>query len=172
MEVRPGQRGFSVVEVLVAAAIFLIIAVGILPLFTQAMYANMAGRDATEVSNAGRSQAEEMLNVPYEALQVPAGKFEGVTEDYWSKSADGWQAGPAPTAGYGYASDVLWVRITRVRQYSRQDLVDDGFANAPLVGGTPADQVFFKEIEVEVRSNRPTLVGGGKSLRLKVLRAV
>ena len=44
---RTRERGFSVVEALVAAAIILVIASGVLPMFTRAMVNNVAGNEST-----------------------------------------------------------------------------------------------------------------------------
>lgn len=163
---RAGERGFSVVEVLIAAAIFLIIAVGVLPLFVQSIRNNVAGRDATDISHVAKSRVEEMLQVPYNSLEIPAGSTESVVQDYWSRSTKAWKTG-TPTA-----SDAVWLRTTRVRQFALSDLTADGVANAPLDGGTPTGQVHFKEIVVEIRSANANILSSGKSLTLRMLRAV
>ena len=166
MEMRK-TRGFSVVEVLIAAAIFLIIALGILPLFAQAIRNNMSGRDATDVSNLGKSHVEELLQVPFDALVVPATGTVGETKEFYSQLDKKWKSGTPP------ADDpALWLRTTRVRQYSMSDLLDDGVANNPLAGNTPVSQINFKEIEVEVRSANNNALSSGKSLTLRRLRAV
>lgn len=166
LQMRRQERGFSVVEVLIASAIFLIIAVGILPLFAQAIRNNMAGRDATEVSNLGKSRVEELLKVPFDTLVVPVGQTVGVTDESWSLSAKKWMPGTSTS------TDALWLRTTRIRQYSISDLLDNGVADTPLDGGTPTGQVHFKLIEVEVRSANQNVLGSGKSLVLRMLRAV
>ncbi|HEX6898788.1 MAG TPA: prepilin-type N-terminal cleavage/methylation domain-containing protein [Thermoanaerobaculia bacterium] len=165
-EIKTGERGFSVVEVLIAAAIFLIIAVGVLPLFVQSIRNNVAGRDATDISHVAKSRVEEMLQVPYNSLQVPAGSTESVVEDYWSQTTKTWQTG-TPTA-----NDAVWLRTTRVRQFALSDLTSDGVANTPLDGGTPTGQVHFKEIVVEIRSANANILSTGKALTLRMLRAV
>lgn len=166
LEMKPGQRGFSVVEVLIAAAIFLIIAVGVLPLFVQSMRNNVAGRDATDISHVGKSRVEELLQVPYNSLEIPAGSTESVIEDYWSRTTKSWQTGAPPVA------DAVWLRTTRVRQFGLSDLTGDGIADAPLDGGTPTGQVHFKEIVVEIRSANANVLSSGKSLTLRMLRAI
>lgn len=163
---RAGERGFSVVEVLIAAAIFLIIAVGVLPLFVQSIRNNVAGRDATDISHVAKSRVEEMLQVPYNALEIPAGSTESVVQDYWSRSTKTWQTG-TPSG-----NDAVWLRTTRVRQFALSDLTADGVANAPLDGGTPTGQVHFKEIVVEIRNANANILSTGKSLTLRMLRAV
>lgn len=160
------QRGFSVVEVLIASAIFLIIAVGILPLFIQSIRNNMSGRDATDVSHLGKSRVEELLQVPYESLAIPAGQTELVTDEHWSQTAKAWQPGTSTSP------DALWLRTTRVRQFGLADLTDNGRADTPLTGGTPNGQVHFKEIVVEIRSANQNILGSGKALTLRMLRSV
>jgi Tfp pilus assembly protein PilV len=53
------ERGLSIVEVLIASALLLIIALGILPLFSRSIISNRQGLDSTEVSNMARTQMEE-----------------------------------------------------------------------------------------------------------------
>ena len=182
MELRSRQRGFSVVEVLIAAAIFLIIALGILPLFAQAIRNNLSGRDATDVSNLSKSRVEELLQVPFDnaTLTVPVGKQWGCTAEYWSLSAKTWKptTAPAPPTACATANvsavsgdPALWVRTIQVRQFSLGDLQSTGTVN-PQAGGAPAGNVHLKEIVVEVRSGDKNPLSSGKTLTLRMLRAV
>jgi prepilin-type N-terminal cleavage/methylation domain-containing protein len=166
VETSRSQRGFSVVEVLIAAAIFLIIAVGVLPLFIQSIRNNVAGRDATDISHVSKSRVEELLQVPYNSLEIPAGSTESVIEDYWSRTNKSWLTGTPPLA------DAVWLRTTRVRQFALSDLTADGVADHPLDGGTPTGQVHFKEIVVELRSGNQNVLSSGKALTLRMLRAI
>ena len=62
----PGRaRGFTLVEVLIAAAILLVVALGILPLFMRSIVSNMEGSDHTQVANAARARAEEFFQLPF-----------------------------------------------------------------------------------------------------------
>ena len=54
------EAGFSLLEVLIAAVLMLVIAVGVLPLFTRAMTASLSGNDSSQASNFGRSRLECM----------------------------------------------------------------------------------------------------------------
>lgn len=163
MELRRPARGFSLIEVLIASAIFLVLALGILPLFTQAMRSNLSGRNSTDLSNFGKSRMEELLSVPFDTLAVPAGQTEGVTDEYWDSSTKTWKTG-TPIAA-------LWYRTTKIRQFSLADLLDNGTADTPLPGGTPVEQVHFKEILIEVHGRPAGLLYGGPTLRLRRLRA-
>jgi prepilin-type N-terminal cleavage/methylation domain-containing protein len=160
------QRGFSVIEVLIASAIFLIIALGVLPLFAQAIRNNLSGRDATDVSNLGKSRVEELLQVPYDTLQVPAGLTEAKTDEYYSQQDKTWKPGAPPSD-----DPALWLRTTRIRQFTLGDLQKTGTAK-PLLGGAPAGDVHIKEIVVEVRSANSNPLSSGKTLTLRMLRAV
>ena len=59
---RHGAAGFSIIEALIAAAILLIIALGLLPLFSRSINDNVSGNDATQATNGSRTQIEELLN--------------------------------------------------------------------------------------------------------------
>lgn len=162
-------RGFSVIEVLIATAIFFIIAMGVLPLFTQSMANNVAGREASEVTNYAKSRVEEMLQLPYnaEAMTIPGGSNVLEVVEYWSAAEKAWKPGPVPSG-----SDALWVRTIRIRQFGFGDLADGSLDN-PLPGGTPIEHVHLKEIEVEVNGTRNSgPFGGAKRMNVRMLRAI
>jgi prepilin-type N-terminal cleavage/methylation domain-containing protein len=173
------QAGFSLIEVLIASAIFLIIALGVLPLFAQAIRNNLSGRDATDVSNLGKSGVEELLKVPYENLTVPVGATWGCTAEYRILGGTSWTATTAPTPPTPCTTDnvtvasgdALWIRTIQVRQFSLEDLQKTGTAN-PLPGGAAAGLVHLKEIAVEVRNASANPLSSGKTLTLRMLRAV
>jgi Prokaryotic N-terminal methylation motif len=160
-------RGFSVIEVLIATAIFFIIAIGVLPLFTHAMANNVAGKESTEVTNFAKSRVEEMLQLPFndERLTIPAGANVLEIVEHWDNATDAWLPGPAVDGSPR-------VRTTRVRQFGVNDLLD-GFLDTPLSGSFPAEQVHLKEIEVEVRGTRDSgPFGGAKRTNVRMLRAI
>ncbi|HVG07921.1 MAG TPA: hypothetical protein VNM67_09460 [Thermoanaerobaculia bacterium] len=159
------ERGFSVVEVLIATLIFLIIAVGILPLFAASARNNLDGREATEVSNFGRSAVEDLLQATISdpRLAVPAGSTVRVSDEYWSKKDEVWKSGT------GTSTDVaLWRRQTRVRQYNVSNL------GTPLNGSADAGQVHLKEVEVQVwhgRNQQSLALGGGRRFTVRMLKS-
>ncbi|MCH9648549.1 MAG: prepilin-type N-terminal cleavage/methylation domain-containing protein [Deltaproteobacteria bacterium] len=59
------QAGFSLVEGLVAMAILLIIVLGLIPLFTQSMVNNVAGRHLTMASNFAADFFEDRVQKPF-----------------------------------------------------------------------------------------------------------
>lgn len=146
MELKRGQQGFSVVEVLIASLIFLVIAVGILPLFAASTRNNADGREATEVSNFGRSSIEDLMQATFNdaRLTVPSASTVLTRTEYFSKATQTWVTGTASST-----DPALWQRRTRVRQFNVNDMTD-GILNTPLPGSADPGQVHIKEVEVEV----------------------
>lgn len=146
----------SLIEALIAAAILLTIALGLLPLFTRAILDNSAGNQATQATNYARSRTEALFQVPFDnqALDIPAGQPERTDVDSWAvgapeqvgDAAEGWWPGRPTNKGL-----LLWTRETRVRQYGVEDLQDDAELDNPLPGGTDPAFVQLKEIEIRLR---------------------
>ena len=165
------SRGFSVVEVMIASAIFLLVAIGVLPLFTQSIKNNLSGREATEVSNYSRSKIEELIQLPFDGpdMTVPSTGNVGETVEYWSDVEKKWKPGDTPDP----AEKPLWLRTIRIRQYAISDLTDNNVLDNPLSGTAAIGQVHLKEIEVEVQSIREdSPLGRGKTLSVRMLRAI
>ena len=145
------QRGFSLIEVMIASAVFLIVAIGLLPLFARSIGNNLGGRESTDVANQAISRSEELFQTSFNnaTLTVPAGATVLETVEYFSKKDQVWKAG-SPTLTDG----ALWLRTTRVRQFQIEDLRVDGRMDTPLDGAEPPGQVHVKEIEVELTAGR------------------
>lgn len=181
------QAGLSLVEVLIAAAILLIVAVGILPLFTRALVNNNAGNEYTKVSNHGKSRVEEAFQLPFNEptlMTVPAGQNAGVVVEHYRDDTGTWEPGPPPspppadpTNPFGVVQ-IPWQRTTTIRQYSTEaihdeddDEVDLKIAEA-LSGGTDPVFVHLKEVEVLVESTRTGgPLGEGKQVLLRTFKA-
>jgi prepilin-type N-terminal cleavage/methylation domain-containing protein len=162
------NTGFTVVEVIIASAIFLILAVGLLPLFARSITNNLAGRETTDTTNYGRSRLEQLDQMSFlsASLAVPSGSTEGVTQEFWSPKDKIWKTG-APTS----TDPALWYRTTRVRQFSVSDLGDDATFDTPLDGSAAAGQVHIKEIQVAVKSARSEgPLGGNWETRMRTLK--
>lgn len=165
-----GERGFSLIEVLIASGILLVVALGVLPIFAQAIVNNRAGADYTQATNIAKSELERLYSLPFASpeLQVVGAATERV--DYFSQYQQKWISGPAPTA-----DPALWTRTTTIRQYSLGGVVDidkDGAFDPPLPEGTPATFVHVKEIEIRVESGRGgSPLGGGKRITLRTYKA-
>lgn len=181
---RSGRRhsaGFNLIEVLIASVLFLVVALGVLPLFQRAIRTNTAGQSSTDVANLARSQVERYMQIEYNSplLTVPAGQTELVLDDYFDRATEQWIVGAPPQP-----TDADWLRTTTVRYYNvaavressgegltadDDDDLETGIICAdtvapecdtaePLDGGTAPIDVHFKEIEVQVVG---TLAGGG-----------
>lgn len=78
---RRSQAGFSVLEGLIAMAVLLIVVLGLIPLFTQSMVNNVAGRHLMQASNFATDSFEAAQGLPLgnELLDVPDGELTGLT---------------------------------------------------------------------------------------------
>lgn len=177
---RRGRReaGFTVVEGLVAAAILLLIAIGLLPLFARSILNNARGSDYTQATSHATSNLEDLQRLPFDnndiALAADAenaqavrytdanfGTGRPVTEADWSATA------PLP------GDETLWVRSTEVRQFGISAL-DDGVIrdDEALPGGTAPIFVQLKQIEVEMASGKAdSAIGGISPMRFRLLKS-
>lgn len=170
-----GEEGFSVVEVLIAAGIFLIIAIGILPLFMTSMRSNMAGNEYMQAVNHGRSGLESFHQKGFESadLTLAAGQTEKLVTD-WYLVGDPTRMGDETwTTTPDAAVLPPWRRTTSVRQYSVTALNDLNLQDSDaLAGGTDDIFVHLKEIRVRMQGARAEGLGsGGKGVTLRVLKA-
>ncbi len=163
------ETGLSLVEVLVAAALFLIVVIGVLPLFTRAMGANVAGNEATQGSAFARSQIEEALQLPFNSGNLtPTGN--NPIRHYYSAARRTWVAGDPPADG---SDRPLWTREIRVRQYHVSALADGRVDETEaLAAGTDPAWVHLKEITVELKGERETAaLGPPQSFTFQVFKA-
>ncbi len=167
---RAGEPGFSLIEVMIAAAILLVVALGVLPIFSQAIVNNRAGADYTQVTNIAKSELERLYSLPFWSPELEVVGKETVRPEYFSQKDQKWIDGDAP------ANDPpLWTRTTLLRQYGIRGIVDidkDGKLDDPLPGGTESARVHVKEIEIRATSGRTdSPLGGGKRVTLRVYKA-
>ena len=165
------ERGFSVVEVLIAAAILLFILLGLLPIFTQSAVSNSSGNQYTQLTNAAKSEIERLADLPIDNTEVvvPTGNTELVTTTYYSGISKTW----VKTAALG--SEVpVWNRKVTVRQCDLSGYVS-GRCSTLLTGGiTPPAQL--RQIDVEVSPGRTgtstalALLGLSKKVTLSTIK--
>lgn len=159
--------GFSMIEALIAAAILLLIALGLIPLFSRSIMDNSNGNDLTQGSNHGKTQLEELIQVPFnnEAVVVPGGADELAVVDSWAQGDpdesndedEGWWPDEPTDRG-----TVLWRRTTRVRQFSVSELGDGRLEeDEALPGGTQPNFVHLKQVVVELENEKSDSVLGG-----------
>jgi type II secretory pathway pseudopilin PulG len=178
--VRRGEAGFSLIEALIAAAILLIIALGLLPVFSRSINDNVTGNDATQATNGSRTELEELLQMPFnnQRMVVSAGQNKTETKDLYTRAkADSTGAYEIGDATEGWTADassrgpVLWNRTTTIRQYSISDLDDNGTLDTPLDGSTSPGAVHLKQIQVQIENPKKDLFGNGQGITLTVLKA-
>ena len=163
---RPSERGFSLIEVLVAATILLVIALGLIPLYTRSIRSNVEGFDYTHVSNFAKSRAEEYKQLPFASpdLTVPVGDVELEVPDFYSSQEHRWLDETEWAAAESDGDVALFTRTTTVRQFAVGDLT------TPLDGGQPAH---LKEITVAVQGSRESghVFGAGKVIAVRVFKS-
>jgi len=161
---RRGEAGFSFIEVVIASLLLLMIAVAVLPMFTEAAASNETGREYTDVANFARSRAEELTQLQFNAepLTITAGT-ERLHEEYYSATSRKWLAGTTAVA----PDRALWLRRTRIHQYE----ATDRNLTTPLAAGTDALRIQVKEILVEVRgASAGSLFGPAKSITVRTIK--
>ena len=161
-----GAAGFSLIEGLIAAALFLAIAMGVLPLFTRSMINNEGGSDFTQISNAAKARAEELFELPFDSpiLAINAGT-ETIYEEYFSRRDEVWRPGTEADAT-GDGDLALMRRTTTIRQFNVNDLT------TPLDNSAPPGSVQLREITVQARSTRTASpLGPGKQTAVRVYKS-
>jgi hypothetical protein len=169
------------IEVMVGAAILLLVTIGILPLFTRAMIDNTAGADYTKVSNFAKSQAEDFIREPFTqgCPGSPPGCIPNILtapdttshqiQEYLDPTAGTWKPWPPdnkPPVG------TQWQRTTTVRYYAVGDIDDDQLFNTPLDINTGPEFVHLKESTITVQNISPaTGFGLRRQTTLRILKA-
>lgn len=159
------QRGFSIVEVLIAALILMFVALGTIPLFTMAMRSNLSGHESTKVANFARERLEEFWQLPFDdpLLTIVSGD-ERVHDDYFDEATSRWLtlSGTPP-------ADSMWIRHVIIRQYAVDDLT------APISSDQAAvdpSRVQLKQITVSIDTSRTGgPLGGAKTIVLQAFKA-
>lgn len=176
--------GFSMIEVMIAGAILLIISLGLIPLFVQAVRNNETGGDYLQATNGNKARLEEAESLPVnsETLALPVGVTEGSSVESWAQgarnqigdAAEGWWPG-TPT-GKG---QVLWTRTTRIHAFSIGALDQDAkdftlSASERLTGASDTSDLGnqnIKEVEVVLESEKDSSVfGGSKRTTFRMLK--
>jgi type II secretory pathway pseudopilin PulG len=166
----------SLVEVLVAALIMVVVALGLIPLFARSMRQNREGANFMDLTNVARSALEEHLQMDFAAprLTIPAGSDELVVQQYWDSATDQWL--PLPADLNTLPATAEFERTIQIQQFASGDLILDGTLDDPLAGDVPADLVQLKRIRVMVRAltvaGREYVAGRPTPVALEVLKAV
>lgn len=167
---RRGRGGFTLIETLIGLAFLLVIALGLLPLFISSTVNNVSGKEATEVTNLGRSVLEEFRQLPFNSprLTIDDGS-EKTIDEYFSFADKKWKPGPAPADG---SDPSLWSRTATVRQFSAVAVQDGVLDTAEaLPAGTSESFIHIKEVEIRIDGDRQNALGPAKTISLTVLKS-
>lgn len=116
------EAGFSMIEALIAAAVLLILAIGMIPLFARAMINNSLGNDYTQATAHGLTGLEKPAKIPLNNTDLAGTRIQYVEKGLQSGSPVSdldWKGTPTSTG------KVLWTRTLQQRYYSVTAL-DDG----------------------------------------------
>ncbi len=174
-QTRGGERGFSLLEVLIASGLLFMVMIGLVPLFLQSVLNNASGNESSKVSNAARSAAEQFFAFDFNhPTLVVEGGVEKQFDQHFDHLTQQWIDGASAAPGKQLERSII------VRQFQLRDLEDNGvldnpFASPPGAGGAVnLFPVHLREIEVEATGQA---VDGGalgrvlnKTVTLRVLR--
>ena len=177
-----GSAGFSLLEMMIAAALLMFIALSLVPLFVRSIRDNEMGSDLTTATTGNKSKLEESSQIPLDTpdLVPDLGITQKVARDSWTQGDstkvndrnEGWWAGIPADKGR-----ILWKRESTVYQYgmSALDKQRSDFTLTPnerLPGGTNPIFAPLKEIEVVVESEtQNTILGGRRRMVFHGLKA-
>lgn len=176
--------GFSLIEMLVAAALLAIIALGLIPLFVRSIRDNETGSDYTAGSNGSKSGLEVTSQLPFfsDVLELPSGATEWVVRDSWT-TGDPDKIGDDDEGSWwpGIPTDkgrVVWGRTTTTHEYSmgdldatRNDFTLDPAERETGTGGAPNPFSQLKEVEVTlVSESTNAMLGGGRRVTFRSLK--
>lgn len=155
-----GQRGLTLIEMLLALALLGFILLGVLPLFMGSVKSNFSANEYTSIHNLSRDRLEQLMNLPFADAQLTAGVHANDLPAIL----------PDPTTGVPALGGVVnpYTLSYQVRQYQ---IPASGTVatNAPF---TPtrvivAGQIFqYKRIDVTVQSGTGPLGIGSRVVRL------
>jgi Tfp pilus assembly protein PilV len=152
------EAGFSMVEALIAAAILLIIAIGMIPLFTRSMVNNALGSDYTQATTYGKTSLERIFKGTLQNgdLALAAGTSLQ-RSDYSEKGAT--QGTPVGDLDWKYtvtnSNALVWTRTMRVRQFSFHAVEDGVLTDAEaLPAGSADSQWQVKEVSLVLDSGK------------------
>jgi hypothetical protein len=163
-----GEQGLTLIEILFAALLFMAVALGVVPMFTQSMVSNTSGNDSTRAANFARARAEELTQVAFnhQDLTVDAGT-EKTLQEYYTSSDSLWHLYPVPSG-----TIPTWNRTTIIRQYNVDALDDDRIEIAEaLPAGTDPSFIHLKEIQVSVEQGGSFFTSKAKTITVRTLRA-
>lgn len=181
---RRGGAGFSMIEMLIAAALLMFIALGLIPLFVRSIRNNETGSDYSAGSNGSKSGLEvsSQIDIKSKTLEVPSGATEVVVRDSWTQG-DPTRIGD-PNEGTWWPDAptdkglILWRRETTTHDFSmgdldkqREDYTLDPDEREVGTGSAPNPFAQLKEVEVILESESDSaILGGGRRVSFRSLK--
>jgi hypothetical protein len=171
---RTAENGFSVVEALIAAALLLVIAIGIIPFFSTAMANNARGNDSTQASNFTKTVLEDLLQIPFnnQNVAIPPGSTEVVRNQWWENPNPDIVGDEVWRDGVASGTPDIWTRRVVITQHSVND-AENGLFDTPLDGGADPINVHLRQIVVTVNSSREigNPLGASRPFTLRTFKA-
>jgi hypothetical protein len=152
--IRRSEAGFSVIEGLIAAALLLIITVGVLPLISRSMLNNVKGNDATRQSNGTVDEVERSFALDFFGGET---SLQGAATVLTTQTAIGVVHLPGgqqtiSAAWEPYASlapaDVVLRRTHTMRQYETDEYAIDQTFDTPLSGNDEPRKQNMKVMDI------------------------
>ena len=186
------QQGFTLIEFLMASLILLVVILGVIPFFTNALSSNLSGEESTQVTSHARSGVEEFVQQNFNNWEIEiTGGTELTNTDYWSTGVvdeygdEGWIDGQLPSTGidkYERTQTVRQFQLTGVvdadgdgvleRLLGLEDTDGDGEFDNPLPAGTSRQAVHYKEIVVDLANRREAgVLGAPSDLALRFIKS-
>jgi Tfp pilus assembly protein PilV len=169
-----GERGFTIIEGLVATAILLVVAIGVIPLFASAILNNSKGSDSTTASNFSKTNVENLLALPFTGPNMTITAGNKLEVDDWWKPGNG--KINDPTQGWTLTAPstttiATWNRVTTIQQYQTEDILTDGALTTPL-DTSVSSQAGLKMVTVSLASRKPGgILGNGERITVQMIRA-
>jgi len=145
------EKGFALVEALVAVTLFNVLLLAVAPLFLMGVRTNASAYDYTAVNEMARDKLEQLMNVPITdtSLRVAAGRTEATFSNDLPARIDPLTAMPSTNTAHPVFP---YQRTWRVELFD----VDDANSLVPVASGNRYE---VKRITVNVMSTRETLPG-------------
>lgn len=169
---RTSEAGFSLVEGLVAAALLLIVTVGILPLFSRAMQNNAKGNDSTRQANGAVDELERSISMPFNS--GPMDVVNGTNQTVETRVIALRNPPETITPRWELPADLgpndrpVTTRQRTLRQFSFDDLTDNQQFDSPLAGDVEDRLVQFKVVDLVIDDPAKPL---SRPYRLRLIQA-
>jgi hypothetical protein len=183
LENRPAEAGYSVVEGLIAAALLLIVTVGVIPLFTRSMINNLRGNDSTRISNGAIDELERSLEAPFNSGDTSLAPLTDERIDTTvialkqlpGNAAGGLSMRWEPLATLPSGDEPEMLRRRTLRQFDMDDFnptdPDASFQN-PLPEGSQEQDIEVKVVDLDFfDANRDPLMTEDPSYAVRLIKA-